>query len=180
MINLLPIEEKKNLTKEFNFRVVSFYFFTVAICFLIGAIALLPSYFFFSLKETIASNKLEAIKALPLPVSDKENTNIIKDTNKKITTIENTEKTQFSVLDKVINEIISKKMPDIKLNFISYNIDKEGVKQITLKGIAPDRERLLVFRRALENDTLFSKVDLPISNFIKGSNIDFNMNVTSF
>lgn len=179
MINLLPIEEKKNLTKEFNLRIVSFYLYTLAICFLIGAIALLPSYFFFSLKETIASNKLEAIKALPLPVSDKENTNIIKDTNKKIATIENTEKTQFSVLDKVIDEIISKKMPDIKLNLISYVIDKDEVKQITLRGTAPDRERLIIFRRALEADPLFSKIDLPISNFIKGSNIDFNMNLTA-
>ena len=38
-------------------------------------------------------------------------------------------------------------------------------------------ERLLLFRKALEDNTAFKKVDLPISNFVKGSNIQFDINL---
>jgi len=48
---------------------------------------------------------------------------------------------------------------------------------VSIEGIAPSREILLAFRRLLENDPLFKSVDLPISNFIKGSNIRFNLNL---
>jgi hypothetical protein len=54
---------------------------------------------------------------------------------------------------------------------------KEGEK-ISISGRASSREVLLSFRRTLEDNPAFSKVDLPISNFIKGSNIRFYITLT--
>ena len=58
-----------------------------------------------------------------------------------------------------------------------YENDATKGKKVTVLGIAPSRELLLLFRRALEDDVAFKKVDLPISNFVKGSNIEFSLSL---
>ena len=82
-----------------------------------------------------------------------------------------------SVLLFYSNEILLKKSPNIKITRISYKDDLKTGKKIDIEGLAPNREVLLLFRRALEDSTVFSKVDLPISNFIKGSNIKFHLSL---
>ena len=66
----------------------------------------------------------------------------------------------------------------IKISQISFKDTGLDVKEVNISGTAPSRERLSLFRRALEGDPLFKKVDLPISNFIKGSNIRFSLSLT--
>lgn len=155
-----------------------FYLYIAGACFLMALFALLPSYFMSSVGENFASAKLESLKNLPVSVPDKETMGAIKDINMKISLIENAEKNNFSILDKVVDEIISRKMPDIKITDINYE-KKDGVKNIKLNGVAPNRERLLLFRQMLEADPDFSSVDLPISNFVKGENINFDLNLTA-
>ena len=93
--------------------------------------------------------------------------------------ITKTEKEKFLVLENAFNQVIFQKMPDIKLTEITYDKSVDGVKNIKVKGFALNRERLLLFRQSLENNPTFSKVDLPISNFVKEKNISFNLNLTS-
>ena len=69
-------------------------------------------------------------------------------------------------------EQADKKMPEIKIDSIYYGNTPKG-REIRINGSAPSREKLLIFRLALENDPSFSRVDLPISNFVKGSDIKF-------
>jgi len=82
---------------------------------------------------------------------------------------------KFVVSTKVINGIILKKMPDIKITSISYEDNEAKGKILSVRGSAPSRDRLLLFRLALEKDINFQKIDLPISNFIKGTDIQFNL-----
>jgi Tfp pilus assembly protein PilN len=89
--------------------------------------------------------------------------------------VEKNEAAKYLLSRSVINEIILNKMPDMKITQISYDSATKTGKTITLRGIAPSRERLLQFRKALEDDSAFKKVDLPISNFVKGSNISFSI-----
>ncbi len=178
MINLLPIEEKKRIARDYNFRIFIAYFYAVGACFLIACVLLLPAYFLVILKENLANKKLETLKSLPISEPDKDTIKIIKDVNAKISLIENAEKNKFLVLENAIDKILSKKIPGVKLTAIDYEKDKDRIKSVTLKGIAPDRERLLLFKQMLENDAVFSKVDLPISNFVKGKDIDFSLKVT--
>ena len=100
--------------------------------------------------------------------------------------IENAENNKFVVSEKVINALAAKKMPSIKITGIAYentmssSPDEEPmeVKKIHIEGTAPSREVLLLFRKALEDGAVFKQVDLPISNFIKGSNIQFFLSLT--
>jgi hypothetical protein len=93
--------------------------------------------------------------------------------------VERRKRENFSVSDKVINGIVLRKVPSIKITQILYeNNEVDGGvkdKKISISGIAPNREVLLAFRRSLEDDVLFQQVNLPISNFVKGSNIKFFM-----
>ena len=73
--------------------------------------------------------------------------------------------------------IILKKMSNIKITDISYENDPLKGRKVSIEGNAPSREILLLFRRALEDDVLFKQVDLPISNFVKGSDIKFYLNL---
>jgi hypothetical protein len=177
MINLLPVEEKKKIAADYRVRIATFYLYSAGIILVIASVALLPSYFLASLKERLTSGKWESLKNLPVPEPDKETVQGIKDVNAKTSLIQNSEKSKFPVLESAFDEVIYQKMPDIKLTAIDYEKDKDGVKKISLRGLAPDRERLLLFRQALEADKIFSKVDLPISNFVKGENIDFSLNL---
>ncbi len=66
-------------------------------------------------------------------------------------------------------------MSDIKITKISYQADKAKGGTVSIAGTAPSRDRLLLFKKALDDDNNFTKVDLPISNFVKGSDIQFNL-----
>ena len=177
MINLIPNEEKKKKVKDFYFRLLVVFFLVLGISILIASIAILPSYFLSSLRRNVASEKLTIQKVKPELEIDPKISGIIKDLDGKLALIEKAGKNKYFISEKVINEIILNKMPDIKINEISYRNSPTLGKGVSIRGIAPSRERLLLFRRKLEDNVAFKKVDLPISNFTKGSNISFYLNL---
>ena len=177
MINLIPNAEKKETIKDFYYRLVVLFFIMAGISFLIAFVAILPSYFLSSTKNRIVNTKLEMQKSEPVPVLNSQTLVVIKDLNTKLTLIEKTQNSKFTILKEIINAIVLKKMSNIKITDISYKNDLLKGKQISIQGNAPSREVLLLFRQKLEDDTTFKSVDLPISNFIKGSNIQFYLNL---
>lgn len=184
MINLIPKEEKKKMVAGFYFRLVVVYLLSFAFPILIGSGLLIPSYFLAYTKQDFVDKKLEAQKNEPVPLPDQETLAIIKDVNNKLQIIERAWSNDFVFSQRVINAIILKKLPNIKITGISYEADlksesgEEGA--ISIEGMAPSREVLLSFRQALEDSNFFKKVDLPISNFVKGSNIQFYLSLIPF
>jgi Tfp pilus assembly protein PilN len=177
MINLIPNEEKKKMSKDFYFRLITVFFVMLSISLLIASVAILPTYFLFSAEEDSINTKLEFQKSESIPLLDQDTLIVIKDLGNKLDLIENTQKNEFVFSQKVINEIILKKIPSIKITEISFQNNPQTGRKINISGKAPSREILLSFRRALEDDAAFSKVDLPISNFVKGSNIEFYLSL---
>ncbi|KKR79307.1 MAG: hypothetical protein UU24_C0012G0017 [Candidatus Nomurabacteria bacterium GW2011_GWA2_40_9] len=176
MLNLIPNQEKHKIKKDFYFRLLIVFFLVMGVSFIIAAFSIAPYYLFSSQKKNFSMERLETQKRLPLPVFDAQTNKLVEDINLKLGLMENVNKTdKFVVSVKVINEIILKKMPDIKITSISYEDNVIKGKTLSVKGSAPSRDKLLLFRLALENDVNFEKVDLPISNFIKGTNIQFNL-----
>ncbi len=174
MINLIPNQEKKEKIKDFYFRLVIVFFVVLGFCFFVAFASILPSYFLSLVNKNVINAKLEMQKREPLLLTDQNSLAAIEDLKSKINLIESAEKNKYLISQKVINEIILQKINDIKITQLSYE-DSGGGKKISVRGIAGSRERLLLFRRALEDDITFKKVDLPISNFVKDSNIEFNL-----
>lgn len=177
MINLIPIEEKRRIFRDFYFRVATVVFVMLGISLLIASFAILPSYFISSVEKNSIDEKLKMQENEIIPIPDQVTLAAVKDLKSKLSFVENSEKNKFIFSKNVIGQIISKKMPSIKISEISYQNDIKTGKKISISGIAPSREMLLVFRKALEDGVAFSKVDLPISNFIKGSNIKFYLSL---
>ncbi len=164
------------MVREFYYRLSTLFFIMLSLCLLVAIFAILPSYFLSVSKNKIAEEKLEIQKSIPLPPFDQEALTTIQELNKKIALIENAEKNKFSVSEKAVKPVVLKKIQGIKITQISYEDNTISGKKITISGTASSREALLLFRQALESEPSFKSVDLPISNFIKGTNIEFSLN----
>ena len=179
MINLIPKAEKKRMVVDFYYRLAVIFLVMLDFCILIAFISILPSYFLSSTKNSLVDTKLEIQKNEPLPLFDQQTLTVIKDINNKLDLVENAEKNKFLLSVKVINAILLKKRPDIKITKILYESDgaQDKGKKISITGTAPSRAILLLFRQELEDSPNFKNINLPISNFIKGSNIQFYLNL---
>lgn len=176
MINLIPKAEKKKIIKELLYKLVVLFLVVGTFSFFISSVVILPSYFLSSTKLNIVDAKLEAQKKETAPSLDNEVLDTIKTLDSELSLVEKFNKNRFSVSEKVINAIILKKTPGVHITNISYK-NEPNSKTVTVQGDAPSREALFAFRQALESNTTFKKVDLPISNFVKGSNIKFFLNL---
>lgn len=177
MINLIPNEYKKKMSVDSYLRFLALFFLMLGVSLVIASIAILPAFFLSYAEKNLIDEKLKAQESEVITSSDKNAQTVIEDLDKKLSLIEADIKNESIFSQKVMNEIILKKMPNIKITEIFYQNDPKTGAKISISGKAPNRDVLLLFRRALEDNIAFSKVDLPISNFIKGSNIEFNLNL---
>ncbi len=177
MINLIPNQEKKKKIRYFYYRLLVLFLVMIGFSFFVASLALLPAYFLSSSKNNIIAEKLNAQKNQTVPLLDEGIEIVVKDINAKLSLLESAEKNKFLVSEKVFNAVFAKKTSDIKITQISYENNQTKDKKIIIRGTAPSRESLLSFRRALEESKSFKTVDLPISNFIKGSDIQFYLSL---
>ena len=127
--------------------------------------------------KKLINTKLEIQKNEQNILLDQNTIIAIKDLENKLSLIKNTRKNDFIFSQRVIDEIVLKKTPKIKITRIYYKNNSQTDNKINISGKAPGRESILFFRRILEDDTAFSKVDLPILKFVKGIYIKFNLNL---
>ncbi len=192
MINLITKEEKKKQNNTLYIKLIIAFFSMISFVAFVNLTLILPSYFFILNKKEIINSKLEVQKKEPIKEIDKEILTMNQELIDKLNLIEETKKNKYFISNEIIKKIISKKIPGIKITQISYEdnqlneknlnpIHKKSTdnKKVIIRGNAKNREILLLFRQAFENDPSFINVDLPISNFVKGSNLEFNLNLIS-
>lgn len=179
MINLIPIEEKKEIKKDFFYRFLVVALIMLTFWILIFLVSILPAYLISLEKKVSISKKLEIQKNEIMPEIDQKAQVALKELNTRLLLLEKSRKNNYIFSQKVINEIISKKVLGIKINKIYYENNSLGEKKISINGIAQNREQLLLFRQAFEDSDSFQNINLPISNFVKGKDIQFNLNLAS-
>jgi cell division protein FtsB len=177
MINLIPNEEKKKMARDFYQRVLIMFLVVFSFGVLVACASLLPAYLLSVEKKSLVDAKLETQKNETIPEPDQKSMAIINDLTNKLNLIGKAQNNEYDVSQKIISEIISQKIPGIKITEIFYTEDPTSGKKVNVDGLASSREQLLLFRDALGADPLFKTVDLPISNFVKGSNIPFYLNL---
>lgn len=173
MINLIPNQEKKKMVKDFYFRLLVVFFMMLGFSIFIASAAILPSYFLSVAKKNVATLRLESQKNEPIADLDKKTLTAIEDLKKKLALFQKAKGEKFSVAEKAFKEIASRKTSGISVEKIYYENSAQDGKKISVQGKASSREQLVLFGKALEDDSAFKEVDLPISNLIKGSNIEF-------
>jgi len=177
MINLIPIEQKKKIRDNFYYRLIIIVFFTVSALVIFLSLLISPSLFLSSIKKNIINQKLTVQELEVIPKLDEQTLEALNNLNSKLYLIEKVKDSGYLISQKVIQEVILRKIPGIKITRIFYENDIALGKKISVSGIASGREELLLFRQRFEDYSLFKKVDLPISNFVKDSNLEFNLNL---
>jgi hypothetical protein len=178
MINLIPNEEKKKKVKDFYFRLTVVFLTLLGVMMTMASVAILPAYFLSSVKKNLYNTKLETEKKEVSIQEDEATLSAISDLKNKLSLIESSKTKKYLISEEVINQILLKKTSDIKISGISYDFDASKGKTIKISGTASSRERLLLFKRTLEDGGTYKKVDLPISSFVKGTNINFSIVLT--
>jgi len=173
MINLIPNEEKKVMFRDFYLRLIIVVFTMLAASITIGIFAIAPSYSSLYFDGNLVKDALKIQEEEPVSISDQNTLVKVKELEDKLALIEKAKENKYNLSDRIINEIVLKKSSSIKITEITYKSSSPRGREVSIVGIAPSREALLLFRKSFEDNPAFKEVDLPISNFIKGSNIRF-------
>ena len=176
MINLIPTIEKINLTKYYRKRFLAVLLGFSATAFFAGSIFLISPY---RLAEEKTATILKSVGIGQTLTTSLEASNpefVIKDIQKKLDTL--SLKKNAIPVNLIISSILADKPADTTINGITYKKKDTGA-EIEVRGIAGNRDSLLSFTRALEDEPLFKKVNVPVSSFVKDRNLDFSIQITA-
>ncbi|OHA14934.1 MAG: hypothetical protein A3A10_02435 [Candidatus Tagabacteria bacterium RIFCSPLOWO2_01_FULL_42_9] len=174
MINLLPIEDKILIRKEYLRRlsVIIGIFLFGFIC--IAAILLYPSYFLLVSQKKILENRLAVLQqSFEIKNADKAET-LIRDLNGKLLFLSSEEK-DFVPISVLTARILGNKSSAVKLNSFFYQGGEKTQKRFFLDGFSSTRPAFLAFVKSLEDMEEAEKVISPPSNILKEEKIDFNL-----
>ncbi len=182
MFNLLPHIHKEFIRKEYSMRRMIVWLTLVFVVLLISLVLLMPSYLLSRVRAGEAADELahtksllegalmpaEVTKEIAVAIGHAQELRPFKEGN--------------SAYD--IIKIFEIKPATIKLTSVSYSLPADvpdfapAQPKIILKGIAPSRDSLTSFGKLIENREEFASVEIPVSSFVKETNIDFSMTVT--
>jgi len=172
MINLLPKEQKKALKHEYEIRLFSVICLAVAILGIFATILILPSYFFSNSKEVLVEKSLEDFNRDNPEIKVADLDKVYTDINSKLKTLDSSWPNDI-LIDETFKDLLSTVPKGITVTQFLYNENADGGKLFEIHGQASDREVLQSFKTVLEQDARFKDIVLPISNFVKKTNIDF-------
>lgn len=173
MANLIPTEAKRQITLEYWIRVAS-----VWLC-LLGAAALtivvlnVPSYL-------LIQNQLQAFGSKYANASmqqtsfEKVETDITRANNAAVL-LASTNK--FQAMVPVVEKIEALTNEGIELSDFTVARKERAIESVEVRGVARDRESLVLFSNTIEADEDFVSADLPLSNLAKDSDIPFLLSV---
>lgn len=168
---LLPESEQKQIERMYYLRLGTMFCCLMASAGLVGIILLFPAY----IHATNVTNA-EAVSS----ASSTEVSNIA--TLRRELSFSSSLNTVVSsyIGDSAISEVVSKVI-EVKgsVKITSFDLSKQGSQaSLIVRGIAPTRDVLLSFRDRLSSDPAIARVDLPISELTKSSDIPFSVAVT--
>ena len=173
MANLLPQKERKRFEVEYKLRVlvISLVFLMMTLVF--GIVLLLPSYFVSESKGESIGRQSELLqKTIALREEDTSVMSLlsVKQKMNQLTVV------QEHVLQTELMQTVIKNIgTDIVMDAFYYTRGTDANGEIKITGKANSRTALLSFSDKLKKESLFSRVDLPVSSLAQDSNIVFSI-----
>ncbi len=173
LLNLLPEEYKKELINEYRLRFLVSLSIIISIFFVVTSILLVPSYVFSRYEINFSEQRLNDIKSDPIYDGINNLESEINSLTKEIETIEKYK--SLNITDLVLK--ITPSEAGITIDSFSL-INEKDVSHLTVRGMASNRDTLVMYINKLKEDEMFESVESPISNFIKGQDSPFNIRIT--
>ena len=186
MINVLPIEDRKEIKKEYFKRLIVVSLALLAAVLAMATIMLLPTMIFLSDHEQIHQQEMEYIDAKLKSSGIATIKPLVDDLNKKISILNET--SGFQSASRTAGEIMSLGLSGISIK--SFSIKIEGDKEtISITGQSATRRDLLSFVEnlkkckagfAMRECIAFENVISPVSNILKDKDIAFSITADVF
>lgn len=173
MFNLLPKQEKEAIRREYRLRLAVVILWFSFATFVIASLLLLPSFFLSAQKEKAAQARFETLAKSVARQETAGLGEVLLAAQSQLELLSREPPRSF--LYELLIKIVSSKSAKISLESMTIRDAAPGKRIIHLTGVARDRGALLAFSRALESNTLFEQVELPISNLAKESEIPFSI-----
>lgn len=177
MINVLPLNQKIELRKEYRLRLVTLCLFVFSILVFLASFLLLPAYVLSKEKVSTLEIQLQKYNEENPDNSVDNLTKLISDINNNLTIL-NQGTQSISVVDDMLSTVLSSRSSGITISRMSYRVSLENKNVFELNGRALDRASLRSFEDKLKASPKVESTDLPVSNFTKRSNIDYSLTVT--
>jgi hypothetical protein len=173
MANILPTKAKQKLTHERRMRVAVSYVFALILVTLLSGILLIPIFLVASGKQDAIHNDITTLKEL----------SALKRSSGSSVIMVNKQLERLSALDDegkatvLFEKITAAQTSAIRLNGFFYSINRDdGATRLTTKGVADTRADLISFTENLR--TVFSVVDLPVSNLAENTDVFFTISLS--
>lgn len=152
--------------------------FTIAFILFLGVFLMFPAYLSLAVERKNLTQEVQ-LSRQAAPLAELENLEKqIQNFNSKILVLENSFSKNISISE-IFEKIISMSPARLTLDGLAFrrtSLSDPG--RIILNGRAPAREELLNFVKALEESKLFKKIDSPVSNLLKRTEIQFSLELT--
>jgi len=177
MINILPKQQKKALLHEYRIRFISVAFLMISFLGFIATALMIPSYLYSKSKKVLIEKKIEDFNLANPEIAASNTNEIISDINLKLQTL-NVMWSNSIYINKTIGDVFDLLPSGISATRFSYDEKTDGSIFFEIHGKAQNRVVLRDFKTIMEKNENFSNVDLPISNFVKKSDIDYIITFT--
>ncbi len=177
MANLITVKQKKIIKHEYYIRLISAGIFLISILGLFILAYVLPYYIYVKHSYLATIEQFEnTILAENTENTGESMSRLVKKTLEEIKAVELYFKNTLSPTD-YLKIIIENKNSAIKINKISFNLNKNNTGQFFITGISQNREGLVNFIEDLNITKSFTSVESPVSDFAKDRDINFTLSI---
>ena len=173
MINLLPPQEKEDLKKEEQYKIVLILGILILVCLIYFSLILYSiNIFLFGEAESQKIVYTQREKELKNPQIQAFQASL-SEFNKKVSQLDSFYQNQVSFTG-ILGKISATIPPEISLISLSLSLEEEAVK-CSFSGFSPNRETLVKFKDVLEKEEGFTKVYFPPTCWVKPKDINFTI-----
>lgn len=176
IVNVLPETEKKFLNEEYWKRFATTFLMFLSSIVAIFIFLLLPSYFFSLSKQNIAESRLDTFNSNNKDLPNLDLSSTIVGINKKLDLLSSF-KSGYSFYNNILSTVLSNKTKGITFSQLLFNIRKDRSLVLEVHGVALDRETLRNFKIMVDKNPKVASTNLPMSNFLEKSNLNFTMSI---
>ena len=175
MINLLPLDSKKELVGQYRLRLAA-----VGLCLgcgvvVLGYVLLIPSLFLTRSKEQLVAQEWDLLHAREEVGSFEELRGVVGSVNRRLAIMQDAP--PYQVSEAVLAELLVAITADVSFRVITYTVRPEEPARFELRGQARNRAALVSFIQRLEANPTYQVLQAPVSNFVDAVDLAFMLEV---
>lgn len=179
MLKLLLNSDRYALRTEYKFRLLNTFLFFFFLATIITGALFFSSYIFVKIEKTDVEKQANSFKNSDTSKQAEEISILNEQIGEKYLMFENLSINPTEIITPiVVNQPKGILIESFSLTKIENEEGKDQI-SIELRGVAKDRETLVLFSDKLKEEKIFKKVDLPFSNLTKNTEIPFTFSIQS-